>query len=62
MLKAGPVFDLFGLKHISQPEMPPLDTPRHLGSTGYHIRSGAHNLTEQDWSDFLDFADSVFEQ
>ncbi len=60
LVKAGPVFDLFGLKRIKQPEMPPLNTPRQVGSTGYHIRTGRHNLTEQDWGYFLDFADSIF--
>ena len=62
LLAAGPVFELFGLKHITNPEMPPLNTPRHAGSTGYHIRTGVHNLTEQDWGYFLDFADGVFKR
>ena len=62
LVAAGPVFDLFGLEHISDASMPALDTPRHVGSTGYHIRAGVHNLTEQDWGYFLDFADGVFEK
>jgi len=62
LVKAGPVFDLFGHKRIEQSGMPPLNTPRHVGSTGYHIRNGRHNLTEQDWGYFLDFADSVFKK
>ncbi|QTN32611.1 acetylxylan esterase [Akkermansiaceae bacterium] len=60
LLAAGPVFGLHGLRYIADPEMPPLNTPRHVGSTGYHIRTGVHNLTEQDWGYFLDFADRVF--
>jgi hypothetical protein len=62
VIAAGPVFDLFGLKHITDPKMPPRNTPRHIGSTGYHIRTGVHNLTEQDWGYFLDFADGVFKK
>jgi hypothetical protein len=62
LVAAGPVFDLLGLEHISDAAMPALNMPRHVGSTGYHIRTGVHNLTEQDWGYFLDFADGVFEK
>ena len=62
LVAAGPVFELFGLKHITDPGMPALNTPRHVGSTGYHIRTGVHNLTERDWAYFLDFAAAVFKR
>jgi hypothetical protein len=62
LVAAGPVFDLLGLEHIADASMPALNAPRHVGSTGYHIRTGVHNLTEQDWGYFLDFADGVFEK
>jgi hypothetical protein len=62
LVEAGPVYGLFGIEHITDPVMPPLDTPRHVGKTGYHILTGTHNLDEQDWGHFLDFADSVFKQ
>ncbi|BCX47410.1 acetylxylan esterase [Haloferula helveola] len=62
VVQAGPVYGLFGLEHITDPEMPPLDTPLHIGSTGYHILTGKHNLDEQDWGHFLDFADGVFKR
>ncbi len=62
LIKAAPVFDLFGLEHIKDPEMPPLNTPRRVGSTGYHIRTGTHSLIEQDWGYFLDFAEFIFER
>lgn len=61
LVAAAPVFLLLGLKAIEDPAMPPLNTPRHAGATGYHIRTGVHNLTEQDWGYFLDFADHTFD-
>lgn len=62
VVHAGPVYELFGLKHITNPLMPPLDTPQHIGKTGYHIRAGTHNLEERDWKYFLKFADGVFKR
>lgn len=62
VVHAGPVYELFGLEHITSPVMPPIDTPRHIGKTGYHIRTGKHNLEAQDWDYFLDFAEGVFKQ
>jgi hypothetical protein len=38
-------------------EMPPADQPVSWGAIGYHLRTGAHAVTEYDWSQFLDFAD-----
>ncbi len=58
LVGAAPVYKLLGQECIATPEMPPIDTPRHIGSTGYHIRTGGHGLGEQDWSWFMDFADS----
>lgn len=62
LINAAPVFKLLGLQAIEPSEMPALDAPRHQGATGYHVRSGAHNLTEQDWVSFLKFAKSRFKQ
>jgi pimeloyl-ACP methyl ester carboxylesterase len=57
LVEAAPVFELLGQAAITTRQMPPLDQPRHVGATGYHIRSGKHNLTDQDWGYFLDFVD-----
>lgn len=44
---------------VEEHEMPPLDHPRVRGVTGYHIRTGKHNLTYSDWKWFLDFTDTL---
>ncbi|XZE54012.1 acetylxylan esterase [Planctomycetaceae bacterium SH139] len=60
IVKAAPAFQLLGKASITDPSMPPLDQPRHVGATGYHIRPGKHNLTRHDWQYFLQFAKSQF--
>lgn len=60
LVGAAPIYNLLGIKHIEDATMPALDSPRHVGSTGYHIRKGKHNLTEQDWGYFLDFITGYF--
>lgn len=53
---AGPVYSLFGKKGLPSDTMPPVNTS--IGDTvGYHIRTGKHALTEQDWELYLKFAD-----
>jgi hypothetical protein len=53
---AGPVWKLFGLEGLGTTEWPPVDTP--VGKTvGYHVRSGRHDLLEEDWRRFADHAD-----
>ena len=56
---AAPVFQLLDQATITDPTMPALDQPRVVGNAGYHIRTGEHNLTAQDWNWFLDFADQI---
>jgi len=56
---AQPVYQLFGEKGLGVDDMPPLETP--VGDyIGYHIRKGAHDLNEYDWTQFLTFADRHF--
>lgn len=59
LVAAAPVFRLFGKESITAAEMPPLDQPRVVGQTGYHIRTGGHGLGDVDWKWFLDFADRL---
>jgi len=53
---ATPVYRLFNLPGLPVTEMPPPDTPV-MGTIGYHIRTGKHNITPFDWEQYLKFAD-----
>ena len=55
---AAEVYRLFGAEcaEFRSGELPPVDVS--IGrETGYHIRSGEHDVTLSDWKFFLDFAD-----
>jgi len=53
---AEPVYRLFGRAGLGVERQPPADTPVG-GDIGYHLRTGAHDVTPWDWERFLDFAD-----
>ena len=54
-----PVYELFGLQGLGTAQWPPPDTP--IGDVvGYHLRTGAHDVTDYDWEQYLDFADRHF--
>jgi (4-O-methyl)-D-glucuronate---lignin esterase len=58
---ADPVYRLLGTSGIGTAyrdngEMPKVDQPV-MNTIGYHIRSGKHNVTDFDWTAYLDFAD-----
>lgn len=59
VLHAEPVYRLFGAPGLGVQEMPPLNQPK-MGTIGYHIRTGVHDVTPYDWKCYLDFADRHF--
>lgn len=54
---ATPVFALHGLAGPGRTSLPAVGEPLHDGAIGYHLREGKHDLTAEDWSRFMDFAD-----
>jgi hypothetical protein len=56
---AGPVYALFDKMGVEAQHQPPVNTP--IGDTiGYHVRSGKHDVTEYDWTQYLKFAKRHF--
>jgi hypothetical protein len=53
---ASPVFKLYGLAGLPAKKQPALNTPS-VGSVGYHVRRGRHDVTDYDWEQYLKFAD-----
>ena len=53
---AGPVYALFGKAGLSTDQPADVGTPI-MTDVGYHIRSGKHNVTSYDWTQYLNFAD-----
>ena len=54
---AAPVYRLLGSEGLPTKEWPGVNKPVH-GRIGYHVRTGKHDVTEFDWVQYLDFADT----
>jgi hypothetical protein len=53
---ASAVYELLGKEGLPIKEMTEVNHPV-MGTIAYHIRSGKHDLTEYDWTQYLKFAD-----
>ncbi len=57
-LHASSVWELFGKKGLIVPDrMPKENEEFHDGYVGYHMRSGNHFLSRQDWNAYIRFLD-----
>ena len=54
---ASPVYQLYGYEGFTPSEWPAVEHPVTKGRTGYHIRSGRHEILLYDWLQYLSFAD-----
>lgn len=55
MKSAEPVYNLYNLKSNLPSEMPAPESPVIASPMGYHMRTGDHNLTMYDWTQFVRF-------
>lgn len=53
---AHAAYELLGTQGLPLREMPAVNQPT-MGTLGYHIRSGEHDVTLYDWERYMDFAD-----
>jgi hypothetical protein len=56
---ASVVYELLGKEGLPTNEMPEVNHPV-MGTIGYHIRSGKHDLTLYDWTQYIQFANKNF--
>lgn len=59
---AEPVYDLYDLKSALPADAPPPDTPIVIPPIAYHNRTGKHNMTVYDWTNFIKFAEGHFKK
>ena len=58
---ASPVYQLLGKKGFPGKDLPDLQQPV-IGTIGYHIRPGKHDIKPYDWNCFMNFADLNFKK
>lgn len=55
-LNANPVYQLYDLPGLPATDMPKVNEPL-VGTIGYHMRTGKHDVKKYDWEQYLSFAD-----
>lgn len=61
LVNARPVFQLFGKQALGNAnEMPAMGEALHGDGAHYYMRDGKHNLTLEDWTAYMDFADRLY--
>jgi hypothetical protein len=61
VVNARPVYQLFGRQALGPTDtMPAIGEPLHGEGAHYHIRAGKHDLTLEDWTMYMDFADRTW--
>lgn len=58
-LNAHPVYRLLKKEGLPANEMPKVNEPV-MGTIGYHIRAGKHDVTQYDWLRYIEFPDRHF--
>jgi len=56
------VYALFGKKGLGIADMPPVNQPVLGDGLAYHIRTGKHDITEYDWTQYMNFADRIWKK
>ena len=56
---AGKVWQLYGLRGLDQPDLPPENLSCGSG-VRYHIKNGNHSITATDWQHYYACADQLF--
>lgn len=57
---AGKVYGLYGYDGLGDRRMPSADSPVFGDRIGYHLRTGQHDITLYDWTQYVGFADKYF--
>lgn len=61
LMSAQDAFALYGLETLPESEtQPDIDTSLWSEAVGYHVRTGWHEMQEDDWAFYLEYMDTYF--